>query len=418
MEVQRNKRLNRAFIVLAVGLRLASMVSRVGILGGVQVSYLLNVACVLLPILTIACSKRKAASVTLTVLYFIAYAVMTWMTVDAKFYGWWLALLLCCDGLIISTAIGIFPLLNATCKEKSKRPLAIVCLILGVIETVWVVIALSGPRNVFQLEYIGQYYWNKTWSRWQYEKYYNEIYLTYAPSYCLMLFAIVMGILRDAPVKMKKKEKKEKKENSVLKPKKEKKENSALKPKNKLTAILLSVFAGTLGVDRFYLGYTTLGVVKLLTVGGLGVWTIIDLIMICTDQLLPADGSPWKENSVLKPKNKLTAILLSVFAGTLGVDRFYLGYTTLGVVKLLTVGGLGVWTIIDLIMICTDQLLPADGSPWVEETRDENICAIAANMQAIAEKLEKLNVQSVPAEAEKPEADGENQETHKVSLKK
>lgn len=338
MEVQRNKRLNRTFIVLAVlavGLRLASMVSRVGILGGVQVSYLLNVACVLLPILTIACSKRKAASVTLTVLYFIAYAVMTWMTVDAKFYGWWLALLLCCDGLIISTAIGIFPLLNATCKEKSKRPLAIVCLILGVIETVWVVIALSGPRNVFQLEYIGQYYWNKTWSRWQYEKYYNEIYLTYAPSYCLMLFAIVTGILRDAPVKMKKKEKKEK-----------------------------------------------------------------------------------KENSALKPKNKLTAILLSVFAGTLGVDRFYLGYTTLGVVKLLTVGGLGVWTIIDLIMICTDQLLPADGSPWVEETRDENIRSIAANMQAIAEKLEKLQAQNVPAEATKPEADGENQETHKVSLKK
>ena len=134
MEVQRNKKLNRAFIVLAVlavVLRLASMVSRVGILGGVQVSYLLNVACVLLPILTIACSKRKAASVTLTVLYFIVYGVMTWMTVDAKFYGWWLRLLLSCDGLIISTAIGIFPLLNATCKEKSKRPIAIVCLILG-----------------------------------------------------------------------------------------------------------------------------------------------------------------------------------------------------------------------------------------------------------------------------------------------
>ena len=36
----------------------------------------------------------------------------------------------------------------------------------------------------------------------------------------------------------------------------------------------------------------------------------------------------------------------------------------------------------------------------------------------IAEKLEKLQAQNVPAEAEKPEADGENQETHKVSLKK
>ena len=38
--------------------------------------------------------------------------------------------------------------------------------------------------------------------------------------------------------------------------------------------------------------------------------------------------------------------------------------------------------------------------------------------QAIAEKLEKLQAQNVPAEAPKPEADGENQETHKVSLEK
>ncbi len=38
-------------------------------------------------------------------------------------------------------------------------------------------------------------------------------------------------------------------------------------------------------------------------------------------------------------KNKLTAILLSLFTGGLGIDRFYLGYTKLGVVKLLTLGG-------------------------------------------------------------------------------
>lgn len=53
----------------------------------------------------------------------------------------------------------------------------------------------------------------------------------------------------------------------------------------------------------------------------------------------------------------------------------------------------------------------------MEETRDENIRSIAANMQAIAEKLENLQAQNVPVEAPKPEAEGENQETHKVSLK-
>ena len=63
--------------------------------------------------------------------------------------------------------------------------------------------------------------------------------------------------------------------------------------------------------------------------------------------------------------------------------------------KLLTAGGLGIWALIDFIRIGVDSLRPADGSPWVEETRDENIRSIAANMQAIAEKLEKLQAQGV-----------------------
>ena len=90
----------------------------------------------------------------------------------------------------------------------------------------------------------------------------------------------------------------------------------------------------------------------------------------------------------------------------------------MGVLKLLTAGGLGSWALIDFIQNGADSRRPADGSPWAEETRDENIRSIAANMQAIAEKLEKLQAQSVPAEAQKLQTDGENQETHKVSLKK
>lgn len=117
----------------------------------------------------------------------------------------------------------------------------------------------------------------------------------------------------------------------------------------------------------------------------------------------------------MKTKSKQTALFFSIFTGVLGVDRFYRGYTALGVLKLLTAG---IWALIDFIRIGVDSLRPADGSPWVEETRDENIRSIAANMQAIAEKLEKLQAQNVPAEAEKPQTDGENQETHKVSLKK
>lgn len=61
-------------------------------------------------------------------------------------------------------------------------------------------------------------------------------------------------------------------------------------------------------------------------------------------------------------KSKTTAIILSVLLGYLGVDRFYLGYTGLGILKLLTGGGFGIWYLIDLIRICTGSLKAADGS--------------------------------------------------------
>ena len=79
----------------------------------------------------------------------------------------------------------------------------------------------------------------------------------------------------------------------------------------------------------------------------------------------------------METKNKLTAILLSVFLGGLGIDRFYLGYTGLGVAKLLTAGGLGVWWLIDLILLCMGKMTPADGSPWEEEVRAEQQAQIA-----------------------------------------
>jgi TM2 domain-containing membrane protein YozV len=65
------------------------------------------------------------------------------------------------------------------------------------------------------------------------------------------------------------------------------------------------------------------------------------------------------------PKSFSTAVLLSLFLGSLGIDRFYLGYTGLGVAKLLTVGGCGIWSLIDLILIATRKVPAADGTPLV-----------------------------------------------------
>lgn len=60
-----------------------------------------------------------------------------------------------------------------------------------------------------------------------------------------------------------------------------------------LTTLLYSLLLGFLGIDRFCLGHTGSAVGKLLTLGGLGVWWVVDIVLLIIGDLRPADDSNW-----------------------------------------------------------------------------------------------------------------------------
>lgn len=69
----------------------------------------------------------------------------------------------------------------------------------------------------------------------------------------------------------------------------------------------------------------------------------------------PQEGKSW-----------LAALLLCLFLGGLGVHRFYVGKVGTGIVMIFTLGGLGIWALIDLIMIAVGSFKDAKGRPLVK----------------------------------------------------
>jgi TM2 domain-containing membrane protein YozV len=69
------------------------------------------------------------------------------------------------------------------------------------------------------------------------------------------------------------------------------------------------------------------------------------------DQLLNLPEEKWPRIQVLQFKDPTTTLIVSILVGGFGIDRFLIGNVGLGIGKLLTCGGLGIWTIVDWFLI-------------------------------------------------------------------
>ncbi len=74
-------------------------------------------------------------------------------------------------------------------------------------------------------------------------------------------------------------------------------------------------------------------------------------LMYIRERLLTADESKWIYIQTLEFKDPTTSIIVSILVGALGIDRFLIGDTGLGIAKLLTCGGLGIWALVDWFLI-------------------------------------------------------------------
>jgi len=69
------------------------------------------------------------------------------------------------------------------------------------------------------------------------------------------------------------------------------------------------------------------------------------------ERLVNLDDSKWGLIQTMQFKDPTLMLVVSLIGGHFGIDRFLIGDTGMGVAKLLTCGGLGIWTIIDWFMI-------------------------------------------------------------------
>ena len=103
----------------------------------------------------------------------------------------------------------------------------------------------------------------------------------------------------------------------------------------------------------------------------------------------------------LEQKSWMATLLFSLLLGGVGADRFYLGYTGLGVIKLLTLGGFGVWALVDNILILTNSIKDVNGQPLADYENSKKIgWRVAATVYLLASLSAIVMAATLPGQIE------------------
>ena len=167
------------------------------------------------------------------------------------------------------------------------------------------------------------------------------------------------------------------------------------------TVGLLALFVGWLGVHRFYVGrmrsgamQTALGTLSILSGGvplvlvPLLMWVILDVVWIITREFRDDHGrriarlnsedrrvydgarahhAPGKARDATTSRcSRAIALILTLLLGFVGAHRFYVGRTGTAFAMLFTLGGVGIWWLIDIVIVASGQLKDNEGK-WVSE---------------------------------------------------